>query len=306
MFSDAAQTMTITEICNDHYLPEIRTRRKPDTVYGYESSINLHVLPRWGTLMVSEISRRDVQAWVDELVPLRGPSGAEKAYKCLRQIIRWAIDEGLEAIDPTRRVEIIQKPQEPLNTLTQRRLKKLIRGFVGHAFEPTLILQAALGLRPSENYYLHWRHIDWRTGAVTIEGALLQVPGLVYESTTKTRKSTRTLYLPQWGVGPPARHLERARPPEGPHHRRCKAAAGGLCPETPRAEAPPAMGRDAQPPAHVGHAGDQSRSRHRARGRDDGAQQHPDVLPVLHGDHRSDQTARPAQTGALGPRQNVR
>ena len=190
---------TIAEICTD-YLIEKHERRKPNTVNGYESSINLHVLPRWGELRVSEISRRDVQAWVDELVPLRGPSGAEKAYKCLRQIIRWAIDEGLEAIDPTRRVEVEQKPQEPLNTLTQRRLKKLIRGFVGHAFEPTLILQAALGLRPSENYYLHWRHIDWRTGAVTIEGALLQVPGLVYESTTKTRKSTRTLYLPQWAL----------------------------------------------------------------------------------------------------------
>lgn len=82
---------TITEICND-YLTEKRERRKPDTVYGYESSINRHVLPRWGALRVSEITRKDVQAWVDELTPLRGPSGAEKAYKCLRQIIRWAID----------------------------------------------------------------------------------------------------------------------------------------------------------------------------------------------------------------------
>ena len=190
---------TIAEICVD-YLAEKRERRKPDTVYGYESSINLHVLPRWGELRVSEISRRDVQAWVDELIPLRGQSGAEKAYKCLRQIIRWAIDEGMEAIDPTRRIEIEKKPQEPLNTLTQCRLKKLIRGFVGHIFEPTLILQAALGLRPSENYYLHWESIDWRTGAVRIEGALLQIPGLVYESDTKTRKSTRTLYLPQWAI----------------------------------------------------------------------------------------------------------
>ena len=52
---------TIAEICVD-YLAEKRERRKPDTVYGYESSINLHVLPRWGELRVSEISRRDVQA----------------------------------------------------------------------------------------------------------------------------------------------------------------------------------------------------------------------------------------------------
>lgn len=53
VFAEAAQDMTITEICNGHYLPEVRTRRKPNTVYGYESSINLHVLPRWGHLRSS-------------------------------------------------------------------------------------------------------------------------------------------------------------------------------------------------------------------------------------------------------------
>ena len=52
MFADIAQDITITEITLEHYLPEIRSRRKPNTVYGYESSINLHVLPRWGHLHV--------------------------------------------------------------------------------------------------------------------------------------------------------------------------------------------------------------------------------------------------------------
>ena len=190
---------TIAEICAD-YLAEIRARRKPNTVYGYESSINLHVLPKWGETMVRGMTRRDVQAWVDELVPESGPGGALKAYKCLRQIIRWAIDEGMEVADPTHRIEIEKEPKGPLNTLTQRRLKKLIRGFVGHSLEPTVILQCSLGLRPSENYYLRWESINWRTGEVRIEGALLQIPRLVYESTTKTLKGNRILYLPQWAL----------------------------------------------------------------------------------------------------------
>lgn len=71
------ENATIAEICTD-YLAEKRERRKPDTVYGYESSINLHVLPRWGHLLVSEITRKDVQAWVDALIPERGVGGAEK------------------------------------------------------------------------------------------------------------------------------------------------------------------------------------------------------------------------------------
>lgn len=85
------ETSTIEEICAD-YLEEKRERRKPNTVYGYESSINLHVIPRWGDMKVSEITRRAVQDWVDELAPNHGAGGAEKAYKltsCQWCVCNW-------------------------------------------------------------------------------------------------------------------------------------------------------------------------------------------------------------------------
>lgn len=193
--------LTIDQITSDHYLPAKRKRRRANTLYGYESSLNLHVLPKFGDRTIREITRDDVQDWVDELVPDAGVGGAEKAYKCLRQVIRWAIDKwGLYVADPTRGIELPRKPVRRLDTLTQRRLKRLIRGFVGCEYEPTLIIQATLGTRPSENYFLHWEHINWRTGMVKIRGSLHELPGLVYESITKTAKSERDLFLPSWAL----------------------------------------------------------------------------------------------------------
>ncbi len=95
---------TIETIARDHYLPEKRARRRATTVEGYESSIRLHVLPAFGSMEIAEITRDAVQAWVDSI---HGAGAAEKAYKCLRQIIRWAMRRwALQVIDPTVGVEL--------------------------------------------------------------------------------------------------------------------------------------------------------------------------------------------------------
>ena len=201
--AEQAMTLTIEQITNDHYLPEKRKRgHRPNTLYGYESSLNLHALPRFGGLTLGELTRDAVQDWVDELAAGdAGPGGAEKAYKCLRQVIRWAIDHWcLYVADPTRGIELPRRAVYKPETLTERRLKRMIRGMVGCAYEATAIIQSALGLRPGENYFLRWERINWRTGHVPIEGALNEIPGLVYESGTKTAKSERECWLPPWAL----------------------------------------------------------------------------------------------------------
>ena len=102
------------------------------------------------------------QDWVDELCKSAGIGGAQKAYKCLRQIVRWAMDKwSLFIPEVTRGI-----------VLTQRRLKRLIRGLVGCPHEATGIIQCALGCRPSENYALRWEQINWRTFIVRINKSL--------------------------------------------------------------------------------------------------------------------------------------
>lgn len=116
--------MNIATIAHDHYLPEKTKRRRANTVAGYESSIELHVIPKWGDMEIQEIDRDELQDWVDELGREVGAGGAEKAYKCLRQIIRWAIRKwSLYVPDPTVGIEMPRKPAYKPAVLTTRRLK---------------------------------------------------------------------------------------------------------------------------------------------------------------------------------------
>lgn len=193
--------LTISEIFYQHYIVDKGKRRAADTVYGYINSTELHVLPAFGDLAISQITRTAVQDWVDGF-PEGNAGGCVKAYKCLRQIIRWAIDKlEIFAADPTRGIELPRGKAYKPDALTQRRLKRLVRGFVGAAHEATLIIQAAIGCRPGENYYLHWEWINWRTGHVPISGSLQYVPGCgLVEQPTKTAKGERDGYLPAWAV----------------------------------------------------------------------------------------------------------
>lgn len=194
--------LTIAQIATDHYLPEMRKRRRTDTVDGYESSISLYVIPEWGEMTIEQIGRDSVQEWVEELAKTKaGPGGAWKAYKCLRQIIRWSMRKwGLFVADPTLGIEKPRKPAYKPEVLTPRRLKRLIRGFVGCEQEPTLIIEADLGTRPGECYVLHWEWINWRTGHVPIASTLIQASDGVNEWPTKTAKGERDCYLSQWAL----------------------------------------------------------------------------------------------------------
>ena len=194
-------TLTVGQIALDWYLPEKRRRRRAHTVDGYESSIRLHVLPRWEGTRICEMTRDGVQDWVDGLAPEAGPGGAEKGYKCLRQVVRWAIDKwGLFVADPTRGIELPRKPAYRPETLTHRRLKRLIRGMVGCECEATSIVGEALGCRPGENYCLRWEQINWRTGEVPIRGTLQETSEGLVEYPTKTAKGERSGWLPAWAL----------------------------------------------------------------------------------------------------------
>lgn len=199
MNAEQAISMTIGAIALEHYLPAKRRRRRANTVDGYENSIRLHVLPKWGGMTIPEITKAAVQEWADGFAD--NPGGGKKAYKCLRQIIRWAIDEwGLFVADPTRGIELPAIPTYRPETLTQRRLKRLVRGMVGCECEATEVIGAALGVKPGENYHLRWEGINWRTGEVPIRGTLQQTSEGLLEYPTKTAKGERTGYLPAWAL----------------------------------------------------------------------------------------------------------
>lgn len=188
--------MRIAELANSHYLPSVRKSCRANTVEGYESSIAAHVLPRWAETTIENARRKDIQAWVDELVTTAGPGGAWKAFKCLRQMLHWAILEWLlEIPDPTIG---IKKPRGRIyrpTVLTKGELRRRQRGMRGCPFEATHIIESDLGTRPGEAYATEWEDIRWSDGRTVLNKTLQEVKGVLYIYPPKTPKGDRVGYL---------------------------------------------------------------------------------------------------------------
>lgn len=206
--------------CCAAYMEAKSRKCRQNTLDGYVSGLRCHVLPKWGDREVESIRRKEVQAWVETIAT---PGAAEKAFKCFRQVFRWAIREfELEIFDVTQGVELPAKPVHRRESMAAREEAAVLREAYGQPWEAVVLAAAALGLRPSEAAGLDWSDIDWRSGWVHVQrGAHSLQAGAVVEYACKTKLSDRHLKLPRFA-------LERLRQLRGA--RRAGRLRGDLTP----------------------------------------------------------------------------
>lgn len=190
------------------YMDDKRGRLRACTLAGYESALALHVLPRWGELELEAITPEGVQSWIDSFDL---PGAAEKAYKTLRQVIRWAIRRlGVRMYDPTAAgVELPHKPAHCPRTMEASQVRAYLRALWGHECEAVAICSVTLGLRRGEACGLKWSDIDLRTGEVRIRRSRQVVRGNEVVEAPKTERSARSCWLPPLRRQPPARAAKR-------------------------------------------------------------------------------------------------
>ena len=190
--------MLFEEACA-RYLEDKRARLRATTMEGYESAARRHLLPRWAGVELEAIGPEDIQAWVDSF---ELPGAAEKAYKTLRQVIRWAIRRlRVRMWDPTSAgVELPRKRPHRPRVLSAREERDLLRGLWGAPFEAVALCAAALGLRRCEACALEWSDVDFRSGRVRVGRGVHVVGGREVVEPPKTALSDRVLVLPAFAL----------------------------------------------------------------------------------------------------------
>lgn len=212
LFEDAARA----------YMDDRGRRLRACTLEGYESAMRRHLHPRWDGVELEAITPEDLQVWVDgfEL-----PGAAAKAYKTLRQVVRWAIRRlGVRMYDPTAAgVELPRaRPRRP-RTLDAGQVRSYLRALWGHECEAVAICSVTLGLRRGEACGLTWGDIDLRTGEVRVRRSRQVVSGREVVEEPKTERSARSCWLPRFAV----RRLRQIR----------RGRSGWLCELSPDAVA---------------------------------------------------------------------
>ena len=175
----------------DHYRVE-RMPHRVMTRQGYNTWLNNHILPKWGSCSIQQLQARPVDLWLRSLelspkskVHIRG------LLSILWEFAMWRGDMPLQ--------------RNPIELVTvkgaTKRLKKprslsveefpLLLATLSEPFRTMAVLCLCFGLRISECLALKWSDVDWLNGTLNVER------GIVHQviDDVKTPESERLMHI---------------------------------------------------------------------------------------------------------------
>ena len=157
------------------------------TIIHHESCLRNHLLPRFGDMWMSGITRESVKQFLGELndrIDLKTkkrkykPRYLKDLLKRLNVILNAAVDDHVLEANPAARIGRTFRPidDEPERVLsfTERELYSVLRCCMKthyHCF-PIFLLMARTGLRPGEAVALDWASVDFESQRIAVVQAI--------------------------------------------------------------------------------------------------------------------------------------
>lgn len=187
---------------------------RPGTARLYERTLRLHVFPRIGSRSVASLRRTDVQALVTGAAADLSPKTVENLFKLVRAVLSAAVDDGLIATSPARKIvrqEVVARRVVPLDV---EQVEALV-ATMPERYRALVLLAVGTGLRQGEALGLTVSDVDFLRRQVHVRHQLVSVPGTPQHlGPPKTPTSRRTVPAPVFVLEALSRHL--AAHPRGP------------------------------------------------------------------------------------------
>jgi integrase len=183
------------------------TNLRRTTAVRDETYLRLYVLPRFGDLSLAAIGQRDVRAWVADLTSRElAPATVVKAYHLLGKVLAGAVDAGMIAQSPCRRVSLPKIEREEMRFLTPVEIARLVDA-IQPRYRALVLVGAYGGLRIGELAGLRRERVDLLRGTVEVAEIVTEVEGKLQIGPPGTRASRRTIGRPRAVVNVLAEHL---------------------------------------------------------------------------------------------------
>ena len=122
---------------------------------------------RFSGTAASEVSRKDVETWREELKTRMGPASLNRHLAYSRHLMSEAVKRGHIASNPFTGVEQMKEPPGRVRYLELEEAGRLLEG-CDQWFRPLLALGLETGCRKGELTNLLWRDVDWKARFIQI------------------------------------------------------------------------------------------------------------------------------------------
>ena len=195
---------------------------KPKTRQVYEGHLRNWVLPQFANLPVAEVDKGAVRAFAKSITDAgMSTSTRDGSIKVLRLVLGYAMENGAIKTNPAWRLKLSRGPAAELHFLIPEQVDALARAIQEPLGQPRfnryetvpeyrllIYFAAYTGLRAGEIEALRVKHLDLRTGRVTVADSLAELHdgSLSFGGSTKTGR-IRVVRMPRFLTQRMAAHV---------------------------------------------------------------------------------------------------
>ena len=139
----------------------VRRSNKPSTAQEYVRLLNKEIVVRWGGRLFSDISRRDVNMLLDDVVDRGAPIAANRVLAILRKFCKWAVSREIIEHSPCDGV-MARSAETPRDRVLDDHELRLIwnaADTLGWPFGPIVRLLILTGARRGEVVGMRWDEV---------------------------------------------------------------------------------------------------------------------------------------------------
>lgn len=183
----------------DRWLEDcIKPTVRPNTYYSYEQNVRLHLKPELGRIELTKLSPQHIQAFMNSLLK---DGRSPRLVQYLRSVLRCALGQALKwnlvtrnvatLVDPPRYVkpDVVPFSSEQINSFLQASSEDRLRTL--------FLVMLSMGLRKGEALGLRWQDVDLESGVMRVQNSLQRIEKKLQLVDLKTKRSRRTLPVPE-------------------------------------------------------------------------------------------------------------
>lgn len=158
-------------------LPEwvdAQAQLRPSTMAATKSDVRATILPYWGDKVLADISRADLQAWVNRMG--KAPRTVDTIYGRFRSFLYWCVEEGRLTKSPTKGVNLPAGVKREHIYLTITEVSRLAES-IGPFHRDLIWFLATTGVRFGEAAELRTKDFHLGRGRFTVARSVTDVEG---------------------------------------------------------------------------------------------------------------------------------
>ena len=158
----AAKPDTVETVARQFIERHCNRTNRSRTARETQRLLDLHVLPRWRTRLLREITRRDVLDLLDRVVDSGKPIAANRTFSAVRKMFNWAVARDIVVTSPCAGVKPPTAERSRDRVLADSELRNVWHAAdkIGGPFGALVQLLIVTGQRRDEVAQARWSEID--------------------------------------------------------------------------------------------------------------------------------------------------